>query len=622
MKIQPLLFPSKDICDIEQMYFRRNGNLLSLETYFNAFSIGKWHHYTSIDNLTMCIRTQHDISIRCFNSVGITLDGCNRFADVQTPVDMSAYVRVTRQEIPVNITHTGDIYYINFPDTSPDKMPLDGILYAEMTFPFDISGWDIDKLIDGWYETDSIPVNEPDIALGICTYKREKFLLRNINAIISDIISNPDSPMYGKLDVYISDNAGTITPDFFQFTSTHVSDSIHIFSNKNTGGAGGFTRTMLEAVIDEKERHFTHLLLMDDDIILDTAVIERTYLLLAYLKEEFQSNMLGASMLDLDRKYLQIEKGARIDSYAYTFYHKFFDLRTADLVSANEYMENAAYSGWWYCCIPTTHIRPDNLPLPMFLHYDDVEYGTRTDISPILLNGICVWHPPAVSKGAASIEYYDIRNALIFQAADKKRNIDALHTLLHISFLSVGELVRYRYNVSDARLMGYEDFHKGPDYLMQTDPTKKHASLGSLNYQFISPEEAGINAVDIERLLKKAAANLDSADNKAIPSVKTTLLKYLLCILCHILPPLGGTKICNADTPWLPYFARRVYVYSPSLKKGYIVTRSYRRFFSGIGRYLRASFHILKNFKKDTAGWSNKIPYITSQEFWEKYLKL
>lgn len=152
----------------------------------------------------------------CFNSVGTTLDGCNCFADVQTPVDMAPYVSVTRQEIPADVRHTDDMYYISFSDifsgSSPDgKLPA-GILYAELTFPFEIEDTDVKELIDGWYETDSMPVRSPYIALGICTYKREEFLLRNVHSLMDNIINNPDSPMHNRLEVYISDNAGTIIP--------------------------------------------------------------------------------------------------------------------------------------------------------------------------------------------------------------------------------------------------------------------------------------------------------------------------------------------------------------------------------------------------------------------------
>ena len=206
---------------------------------------------------------------------------------------------------------------------------------------------------------------------------------------------------------------------------------------------------------------------------------------------------------------------------------------------------------------------------------------------------------------------------LIMQASDKKLNTDKLHTLLHISFLTVGELVRYRYNVAAARLMGCEDFHRGPEYFIQTDPAKKHADLGVLNYSFISPEEAGIRQADIERLMKQE----NNIVKKSGSSTAGTLTKYLFCLFCHLLPPVGGTKICNADTPWLPYLAHRVYVYSPSIGKGYIVVRSCRRFFKGIGRYFKTVFHIIKDFTKATAAWNSRMSYLTSKEFWDKYLR-
>ena len=53
-------------------------------------------------------------------------------------------------------------------------------------------------------------------------------------------------------------------------------------------------------------------------------------------------------------------------------------------------------------------------------------------------------------------------------------------------------VVDYRYNLVECILQGYNDFHKGPEAFMQIDPVQKHAELATLNYKFISPEEAGI----------------------------------------------------------------------------------------------------------------------------------
>ena len=51
MIIQPLLFPKQEVCPEQKMYYRIKEDKISLETYFNAFSIGKWKKYTDLDNL-------------------------------------------------------------------------------------------------------------------------------------------------------------------------------------------------------------------------------------------------------------------------------------------------------------------------------------------------------------------------------------------------------------------------------------------------------------------------------------------------------------------------------------------------------------------------------------------
>lgn len=48
---------------------------------------------------------------------------------------------------------------------------------------------------------------------------------------------------------------------------------------------------------------------MDDDILLDTAVVERTWLFLSHVKKEYQGAILGGEMFELDRKYMQFEAG-------------------------------------------------------------------------------------------------------------------------------------------------------------------------------------------------------------------------------------------------------------------------------------------------------------------------
>ena len=74
------------------------------------------------------------------------------------------------------------------------------------------------------------------------------------------------------LKICISDNAGTLEPEKIE------NPEIHVVKNKNLGGVGGFTRTMLEYLNGEEK--ISHVLLMDDDAIILPETIERNYLFL------------------------------------------------------------------------------------------------------------------------------------------------------------------------------------------------------------------------------------------------------------------------------------------------------------------------------------------------------
>ena len=77
-------------------------------------------------------------------------------------------------------------------------------------------------------------------------------------------------------------------------------------------------------------------------------------------------------------------------------------------------LEYERYSGWWCCCFSLNTVRRDNLPLPLFLHHDDIEFGMRNrDQGVVFLNGIGVWHRTFEHSYPNANLYYDTRNLLI-----------------------------------------------------------------------------------------------------------------------------------------------------------------------------------------------------------------
>ena len=92
------------------------------------------------------------------------------------------------------------------------------------------------------------------------------------------------------------------------------------------------------------------------------------------------------------------------------------ELESCEACLLNEVEESAEYNAWWYCCFPLEIVTEENLPLPLFIRGDDVEYGIRNMKQLILMNGICVWHEPFENKYSSFLEYYIIRNQLITNA--------------------------------------------------------------------------------------------------------------------------------------------------------------------------------------------------------------
>ena len=121
----------------------------------------------------------------------------------------------------------------------------------------------------GSYETIEEPLhpNPVHLALDLCTFRREAFILRNLTMLRKAFLDNPDSPLYGNLSLFIVDNAGTL--DAAQLAD----DAVRVVQNPNTGGSGGFTRGMLEILHAAETLPVTHVLLMDDDILLDPEVL-------------------------------------------------------------------------------------------------------------------------------------------------------------------------------------------------------------------------------------------------------------------------------------------------------------------------------------------------------------
>lgn len=304
------------------------------------------------------------------------------------------------------------------------------------------------------------------LAVGICTYRREEFVKRNSAALISFFAERTDHIQH----LFISDNGGTLDGVL------PVSSYLTAVKNPNTGGSGGFARVMLEAL--RSETAFTHILLMDDDVLFRPEILDRLWFFLSHCREEYAHVTVGGAMCLLDTPWMQFEAGAKFQNGGYLQgLMQNLDLRNAETCIRNAAApQEADYNSWWCCCMSMERIRTAGLPMPFFFKMDDVEYALRLGEKVVCLPGMCVAHEDFVKKYNPALEYYIIRNTLITAALHDR--LGGRRTMLRNLMSAVlRNVLLQRYETAELILRAYGDFFKGPAFLKDTDAAALHGAI-------------------------------------------------------------------------------------------------------------------------------------------------
>ena len=108
-------------------------------------------------------------------------------------------------------------------------------------------GFDISNHIKGWYEGTCRNEKQVRIAAVVCTFKREPYVLRNLKSILQ-FLERPENASL-KLCYWLVDNGRTLSEhEEISRLAARYPETVRIIPNRNVGGAGGFTRGMIEAI--------------------------------------------------------------------------------------------------------------------------------------------------------------------------------------------------------------------------------------------------------------------------------------------------------------------------------------------------------------------------------------
>ena len=308
----------------------------------------------------------------------------------------------------------------------------------------------------GSYISDLRP-DHVDLGIVICTFQREERVIMTLSRL-NEVISDEEYGLKDKVTVYVVDNGRTLKKEFMNY------DHVRLMPNKNNGGSGGFTRGMIEARKDEK----THILLMDDDIELDPNTIYKTFNLISVLNDKHKKAFVLGGMLLPETPNIQYEAGAEYLRQFRRGKHM-LDLSDVNALIKNDESEPADYGGWWYMCMPVS--AAEELPLPLFIKLDDVEFGLRRMNDHIVMNGIGIWHDSFESKAEPITDYYFLRrNALILYSMYGKKN-GLLAGIRH--FMRMAHCIKEEKN--DEYLYtrrAVNDFLSGAEFIADADQTE------------------------------------------------------------------------------------------------------------------------------------------------------
>ena len=429
----------KNIKNREALYFKVQGNTstknnilaikqggaVDLLTYFNCFSLCQWKRYTTIEKLYIKGFIEGKVKI---DAIGLTEKGTKQLQTMYAEGEF---------------TFVFDIAIVQEPILGLNITAITDCLINEVAYYGDFSTWKPLK-----------------IGVSICTFKREQYVKKTM-AKLQDF-----SKQNLWLRTLVVDNGSTL-PEM-------DTPLLRIIHNPNYGGSGGFTRGLIENL---ERRENDYVLLMDDDIDLETTILTRMHALLCGLKEKYKESFLSGAMLRMESPCIQHENTAYWGKIRLHSLGQGWNLEDSKNLLANEGIADYKnqYGAWWFCCIPLRRIAEIGLPLPVFIKGDDMEYGIRNNREIIHMNGIGVWHEAFAGKVTDVINYFSDRNMFIMNQYAVSCNRATLFVAI------VGRLVKrlVKGNISGVRYLNLAvtDVLSGFTELTKVPSDKKFAEV-------------------------------------------------------------------------------------------------------------------------------------------------
>ncbi|PQD98213.1 glycosyl transferase [Mycobacterium sp. EPG1] len=418
---------------------------VSFATYFNAFPASYWRRWSILESVVLRVELSGSARVDVYRSKAtgarITVGG----ASVVSTVEGEPAVA----EFEIELAPFEDGGWIWFDITTDAKSTLHHA---------------------AWYAPMAAP-GRASVAVGIPTFNRPADCVSALAALTSD-------PLVDEVitAVIVSDQGTSKAKDHpgFDEAAAALGDRLSIHNQPNLGGSGGYSRVMYEAL---KNTDCEQILFMDDDIRIEPDSILRALALNRFAKVP---TLIGGQMLNLQEPSHLHVMGEMVDSENFMwsgavnteYDHNFAKYPLND---EEEYRSrllhrriDVDFNGWWMCMIPRQVAEELGQPLPLFIKWDDVEYGLRAGehgYPTVTLPGAAIWHMAWSDKDDAIDwqAYFHLRNRLVVAALHWDGDIKGL-LASHLK-ATLKHLLCLEYSTVAIQNRAMDDFLAGPENL-------------------------------------------------------------------------------------------------------------------------------------------------------------
>ncbi|WP_246837396.1 glycosyltransferase [Salinibacterium sp. UTAS2018] len=419
------------------------GSAVSLATYFNAFPASYWQRWTTVQHVT----------------ARLALSG-------------RGTVSVMRSD------HTGAIHTV-------DQSAVDGSETLDFRLPlasFVEGGWywidlaadsELQLLSLNW-TVDEAPVTTGKVSLGITTFNKPDYCV----ATLEVLAGSPEIlPEIDKIFVIDQGNKNVARQEGYTEVAAALADQLQIIRQPNLGGSGGFSRGMMET-LDSPDSSF--VMLLDDDVELEPESIFRAAWFARFC---VSPTIVGGHMLDLGKRSVLHAFAEVVDRDTFMWgpadrAHERHDF-AAQSLRATPWLhsrQDGDYNGWWMCLIPTSVVREIGLSLPVFIKWDDAEYGLRAQeagFPTVSLPGAALWHISWGDKDDTVDwqSYFHARNRLVVALLHSTAQSPS-RLLGEFRKIDIKHLISFQYYPATLRNQAFRDVLNGPEALHELMPTK------------------------------------------------------------------------------------------------------------------------------------------------------